>query len=277
MRIGVTSDIHTDITTANRWIVKHLVNAAHEASLDVLVICGDVSPNLLELSRALLAFQELDCKKLFVAGNHDIWVFEKNVTSEQKYKIIDDICLECDFHHLGKEAFVIGQVGFCGTIGWYDYSFKLEKYEFSESQYARKRLYNSVWNDVVYAKWDCSDKELAHRFEMELQSQIDSIKDEVSHIAVVTHHLPFQESVIYRGELPWDFFSAFMGSKGLGKICVNEPLVKYALFGHSHFKSHQQINGITAICSPVGYLFNKTKKILPQYARDQLTVFEIAA
>jgi len=276
MRIGVTSDIHTDITPANRWIVEHLVNAANEASLDVLVICGDVSPNLLELSRLLLAFQELNCKKLFVAGNHDIWVLEQNVTSEQKYQTIGDICSECDFHHLGKEAIVIGKVGFCGTIGWYDYSFKLEKYGFSESQYARKRLYNSIWNDVVYAKWNCSDKELAHRFEMELQSQIDSIKDKVSHIAIATHHLPFQESVVYRGELPWDFFSAFMGSKGLGEICVNEPLVEYALFGHSHFMSQQQtINGVTAICSPVGYLFNKTKKSLPKYAREHLTVFEL--
>ena len=85
-----------------------------------------------------------------------------------------------------------------------------------------------------------------------------------------------KESVVYKGQLPWDFFSAFMGSRGLGEICVNEPLVTHALFGHTHFrKSPKLVRGVTAISSPVGYLFKMSKKRLPKYAKGCWTVFEI--
>ena len=279
MRIAVTSDIHSDVTSANQQIVEHLVIAAEEIQPDVLVICGDISANLLKFSQTLLAFQKLNsqCHKLFVAGNHDIWVDKKSImSSEQKYLTITEICSECDFHHLGDKPTIIDDVGFCGTIGWYDYSFRQEKYKIPLKKYESKRYGNSIWNDVNYARWGCSDIKLAHRFECELQTQIDSIKNQVSQIIVVTHHLPFQESVVYKNNLPWDFFSAFMGSRGLGEICVNEPLVTHALFGHTHFKrTPQKIKGVTAICSPVGYLFKMSKKKLPKYAKECLTVLEV--
>lgn len=281
MRIAVTSDIHTDITPANKHIVKHLVAVVEETRPDALIICGDVSPNLLEISRTFSAFQELSfpCHKFFVSGNHDIWVNENNVlTSKQKYETITEVCAECDFHHLEGGPVIIDGVGFCGTIGWYDYSFKQDKYGVPLSQYESKRYGNSIWNDVNYAKWGCSDIELAHQFEDELQAQINAIKDGVSQIIVATHHLPFQENVLYRGELPWDFFSAFMGSRGLGEICVNEPLVTHVLFGHTHFKNpyRRDIKGVIAISSPVGYLYNKSKRSLPKYAREHLTIFEVS-
>ncbi|HIE30016.1 TPA: hypothetical protein EYP66_22355 [Candidatus Poribacteria bacterium] len=279
MRIAVTSDIHTDVTPTNRRIVEHLVNAAEEIQPDVLVICGDISASLVQFSQNLLAFQKLNsqCHKLFVAGNHDIWVDKKSIiTSEQKYLTITEICSECDFHHLGGKPIIIDDVGFCGTIGWYDYSFRQERYKIPIERYESKWYGNSIWNDVNYAKWSCSDIKLAHRFETELQTQIDSIKNQVSQIIVATHHLPFQESVIYKGSLPWDFFNAFMGSKGLGEIYLNEPLVTFALFGHTHFKRPpQKVGGVTAISSPVGYLFKMSKRKLPRYAKECLTVFEI--
>jgi putative phosphoesterase len=279
MRIAVTSDIHVDVTSANQQIVKHLVTAVEEIQPDVLVICGDISANLIKFSQTLLAFQKLNsqCHKLLVAGNHDIWVDKKSIiTSEQKYSMITDISSECDFHHLGGRPTIIDGIGFCGTIGWYDYSFRQEKYKIALEQYESKRYGNSIWNDVNYAKWGCADIKLARRFEGELQAQIDSIKNQVSQIIVVTHHLPFQESVVYQGNLPWDFFSAFMGSRILGEICVNEPLVTHALFGHTHFKHPpQKVREVTTISSPVGYLFKMSKRKLPEYAKECLTVLEI--
>lgn len=278
MRIGVTSDIHTGFSTANNKIIKHLADAARHADLDVFVICGDISPDIMSLSRTLSEFNHIgaNCKKLFVAGNHDIWLvgLNKNITSHDKYTLITAICKENGFHHLGDSPFVLGDMGFCGTIGWYDYSYKRDKYSIPERSYMRKTFAGSVWNDVNYARWDTSDPEVAKRFEKELQEQIDSIKDQVLRIIIATHHVPFRECVIYRDSLPWDFFSAFMGSVGLGDICFKEPMVTHALFGHTHAEFFKKVNGIQAVCSPVGYLTDPPKD-LREYARSRIKIIAL--
>ncbi len=276
MRIGVTSDIHTDISPANRRIARHIANVAREAELDVIVICGDLSPGIRTLSETLLPFYDigLDCKKLFVAGNHDIWTFDSNITSYDKCSLITAICKEHGFHHLADSPVVIGQVGFCGTIGWYDYSYRRGKYSISEKSYKRKTFQGAVWNDVNYARWGRSDPDMAHQFERELQQQINSVKDSVSRIIVVTHHVPFRECVIYKDKLPWDFFSAFMGSVGLGEICINEPLVTHVFFGHTHFEFFEEIKGVQAVCSPIGYLTDPPND-LREYAQSRLRIIEL--
>jgi predicted phosphohydrolase len=141
MRIGLISDIHTDISPANRKIVKHIADVARQAELDAFVICGDISPDIMTLSKTLSAFHNIgtNCKKLFVAGNHDIWLvgMSKRVNSHDKYSLITAVCEECEFHHLGDSPVVVGEVGFCGTIGWYDYSYKRDKYRIQEESYMR--------------------------------------------------------------------------------------------------------------------------------------------
>ncbi|MCZ6677221.1 MAG: metallophosphoesterase [Candidatus Poribacteria bacterium] len=272
------SDLHTDVTPLNKQILPYIVQAAEKAELNIFILAGDLSPNLLELAKILTVFTEsnLNCPKLFVPGNHDIWVIEHpSVTSEKKSQAIAEICRACNFHALGTAPFVLNGIGFCGTIGWYDYSFGRKKYNISEEKYASKQMLGSVWNDLHYAKWSGTDREVAHRFEADLRRQIDSIKDSVSQIIVTTHHVPFQESVHYRGRLPWDFFSAFMGSRGLGEICLKEPLITHALFGHTHMPIRQQLGDVTAICSPVGYLREPPAQGLPSYAAERLTCLEI--
>ena len=278
MKIGVISDLHTDVTPLNKQILPHIVEAAENAALDVFILAGDLSPNLFELAKILIAFAEsnLNCPKLFVPGNHDIWASEHpDITSEQKYDTITIICRECDFHPLDATPFVKNGVGFCGTIGWYDYSFRHNKYKFSEETYASKQLLGSVWNDSNYAKWDGTDPEIARRFENKLRRQIRSIKDSVSQIIVTTHHVPFQECVHSRGKLPWDFFNAYMGSQGLGNLCLEEQLVTHALFGHTHAPIQQQVGDVTAICSPIGYLHESPACDLSVYAQERLTCFQL--
>ena len=278
MKIGVTSDLHTDVTPLNKQILPHIVEAVEKADLDIFILAGDLSPNLLELANILIAFTEsnLNCPKLFVPGNHDIWVSEHpDITSEQKYDAIAVVCRECGFHPLDTAPFVKNDVGFCGTIGWYDYSFRCKEYNFSEEAYASKQLSGSVWNDSNYAKWDRTDPEIAHQFENKLRNQISSIRDSVSQIVVTTHHVPFQECVHSRGTLPWDFFSAYMGSQGLGKTCLEEQLVTHSLFGHTHVPIQQQVGNVTAICSPIGYLHQSPACDLSVYAQNRLTCFEL--
>ena len=278
MKIGLISDLHTDVTPWNKALVPHLIDAVKAAELDILVIAGDLARHLVQLSEILNAFQlaGLSCKKLFVPGNHDIWAVETaDVTSDQKCEIISELCYACGFHPLMDGPFTQEQVGFCGTIGWYDYSFAPENYEFSDAQYAEKTLMGAVWNDKRYAKWEDTDQAVARRFEAALGKQIATLGDDVSQIVVVTHHVPFQECIRYRGTLPWDFFRAFMGSKELGNQCLREPRVTHALFGHTHQAVDMQICGVRAIAAPVGYLQEEPAIGLAAYAAQCLTCFNV--
>lgn len=279
MKVGLISDLHTDVTALNKQLVPHLIDAVRAAELDVFVLAGDLARHLVQLSETLNAFQlaDLACEKLFVPGNHDIWAIETpNVTSEQKCGIISELCRECGFHPLMDVPFIKERVGFCGTIGWYDYSFAPEGYDFSDTQYAEKELMGAVWNDKRYAKWADTDRVVARRFEAELETQIASVRDDVSRIIVVTHHVPFRVCIRYRGELPWDFFRAFMGSKRLGTQCLQEPLVTHALFGHTHRALDMQVRGVRAISAPIGYLHEEPTMGLRAYAAQCLACFEVS-
>lgn len=278
MKIGLISDLHTDITPWNKALVPHLIDAVSAAELDVFVLAGDLARHLVHLSETLNAFHlaDLACEKLFVPGNHDIWAIETvNVTSEQKCGIISELCHACGFHPLMDEPFITEKVGFCGTIGWYDYSFAPDGYNFSDDQYAEKELTGAVWNDKRYAKWGDTDPVIARRFEADLERQIASIQRDVSRIVVVTHHVPFRECIRYRGELPWDYFRAFMGSKRLGAQCLQEPLVTHALFGHVHHAVDMQVRSVRAISAPVGYLQEEPTVGLQTYAAECLTCFKV--
>lgn len=278
MKIGLISDLHTDVTPWNKALVPHLIDAVRAAHLDVLVLAGDLARHLVQLSETLNAFHlaDLACEIVFVPGNHDIWAIETpDVTSEQKCGIISELCDACGIHPLMDKPFISGKVGFCGTIGWYDYSFAPDAYDFSDDQYADKELMGAVWNDKRYAKWSDADPVVARRFESALAAQIASIREDVSRIVVVTHHVPFRECIRYRGELPWDFFRAFMGSKQLGAQCLREPLVTHALFGHTHRALDMQIRNVRAISAPVGYLQEEPTVGLQTYASQCLACFEV--
>ncbi len=278
MKIGLISDLHTDVTSFNKALIPYLIDAVNAAELDVLVMAGDLARHLVQLSETLNLFHlaNLACEKLFVPGNHDIWAIETpDVTSEQKCDIISKLCYECGFHPLMREPFITEKIAFCGTIGWYDYSFAPEGYTFSDTQYAEKELMGAVWNDKRYARWLDTDRVVAQGFENALEAQIADVRNRVASIVVVTHHVPFRECIQYRGELPWDFFRAFMGSEGLGACCLREPRVTHTLFGHSHRSVDMQLRNVRAICAPIGYLYQEPKLGLKAYASQCLTCFNV--
>lgn len=279
MKIGLISDLHIEASDANRAIVPFLIDAIKATELDVFILAGDVTPKLSEFYEVLGEFDKagLTCLKLLVPGNHDIWVSkDADMTSMQKCSIISEICQDHGFYPLIDAPFITEQIGFCGTIGWYDYTFAHEGYDFSTEDYAKKQLMGTVWSDKRYANWDDTDQVVAHNFENVLSRQIASLSDKVQRIIVVTHHVPFRECIRYRGELPWDYFRAFMGSEGLGKVCLQEPLVTHVLFGHAHYVVNQQVQHIKAICAPIGYLHEKPAEGLKTYAEQRLTYFTLA-
>ena len=292
MKITFTSDLHIDSSPENLKLIDFLVEKLLLLKPDVFIIAGDVASNTQHFEEALKKFSELSSHKLFVPGNHDIWIdspssLKKGIHSGVKYnEILPQLCTRNGFIFLGLEPYCIDGIGFAGTIGWYDYSLRNKNYdsEFSIETYQSKQYQDRfTWNDLKFAYWmdDArnrrkSDEEVTQEMETALQHQIETLTARgVARIVVVTHHVPFREMLLYPNRLPWDFFSAFMGSEGLGKIILEEKKVRHVLCGHSHIKSSLYLETLQATKSPVGYSHEWNTKNLRELAEERLACIEL--
>ncbi len=294
MRLALISDLHVDITQKNWEVVPQIAELIKIIGPDVFIVCGDVSPELGDIEYALDCFSELECAKLFIPGNQDIWIMsnflqeEGHDSYERYYFQLPQVCRRNGFVPLWMEPQVIRGVGFAGSIGWYDFSFSdLEPAE--GGQGANDVLRNDIWNDLRWACWNDisaliegepgpfrrSDVDVARDFMVRLDSDLDTLANnsEVNEIVVATHHPPFSALV---GGLPGEKngYGSFMGSEEMGKMLLHHPKVSTVLCGHLHEKRDIMVEQLRVICSPMGYL-NRDQRKPMTIAEESLTVFHL--
>lgn len=266
MKIFAISDIHIDgknKDTAYNLPTKLMHHVAKEKGQCLLIILGDVSQNLPLLHNYLKLFQNIPIPKLYVAGNHDIWV-QNESDSLLKYMIVLKEAVEdAGFQYLDKEPFLLNRIGIIGNIGWYDYSFKAEQTkipadfkllrksttqyiewsELGDLDYQEKELMAEIngnlfvltsWNDRLYIHWDYSDKEFTKKCLDKIKLHYKQINQKVDRIIFCSHHVHFQEGVILKNKVQWDFNNAFVGSKEIGEFILNQKKVDLLLFAHTH-------------------------------------------
>ena len=161
MRIAFTSDLHTDHHAANRLVWQAMVARLEELAPDIFICCGDVSAEEKQFGMTLMALEQVTCPKLLVPGNHDVWIQNaawrrRGITSAQKYyRLLPALCRAAGVHPLWLEPYVLGDVAFCGSLGWYDYSLRnvaLDAFITGED-YRRKTFQGRVWNDGRFVHW----------------------------------------------------------------------------------------------------------------------------
>lgn len=292
MKIAFISDLHVDSSPRCFSLLESLVGNLAALRPDVFIIAGDIAASTVLFEKALQYFSGLPCSKLLVPGNHDIWIdsadtLKRGIHSGVKYaEILPAICEKHGFIFLGAIPRVIDGIGFAGSIGWYDYSLRNKNYDdtFSPAAYRTKRYRDKfTWSDLNYAHWkdsdgkrSKSDEEVAAEMEAALQGQLAALERQgIMKTVVVTHHVPFREMIFYPNLLPFDFFSAYMGSEGLGSVIAASPAVSLVICGHSHIKSSVTINGLTAIKSPLGYYREWRNADQDQLIRDRLGCIEM--
>ncbi|UCE11449.1 MAG: metallophosphoesterase [Candidatus Thorarchaeota archaeon] len=255
MRIAAVSDIHVRPDGSDEDLISGIHDRAVELSPDVFVIAGDISDMLSTLSETLSKLRIPSIPNLFVPGNHDVWFEEdQGIGSLDKYsKGIGETCKENGFVYLPDEPHLSGNLAFVGSLGWSDYSFRREELSIPEEAYEQKQFRGAVWNDFFNIDWTWSDKEAAALFNQKLEYDLGALTDDVRHVVYVSHHLPFKELTLYKDKLPWDFFSAYMGSVETGRILKDDGRVILTISGHSHIRNVVSIEGITAITVPIGY------------------------
>jgi predicted phosphohydrolase len=241
---------------------------------DVLVVAGDVfalEPEL--LTRCLRLFEAFEGPKLLVAGNHDLWTRDGGDSFALYETVIPERAAACGFHDLDAAPLIVGDVGFVGTIGWYDYSFRdrslgipLRFYAHKAAPgYCRRRrelrglldpdeelpakalAARSYWNDGRMIHWDLDDGRFNALTIERLAAQLREVEGRVRAVVAVTHHIPFAEMLVRKSDPSWGFGNAFMGSAGLGETLLACPKVTHAVFGHSHTRGRQTIGHIDAV------------------------------
>jgi predicted phosphodiesterase len=282
MRIACLTDLHIDYGPLNKQVLPYLAARIERAAPDAVAVAGDIATDLDILTISLKAISGLATTNVFVPGNHDVWCRvgegpKKPGCSMRRYKQdIKEACERAGFHYLPNQPLIVDGVGFAGTMGWYDYSFRRPDLDerISLDDYRSKRCGSNVWYDIVCADLGAPDEEVAARMERELAHDIGLLaKENVRGIVCVTHHVPFRRCVEYKNFVGWDFFSAYMGSEGLGRIVLEQPLVRAALFGHTHSRFDVRIDHVRCVCPPVGYLRKRTP--LEDLAERSVAVVEV--
>jgi len=276
MRVAFTSDLHIDITAHNRKLLPYLVEEIERLSPDALVLAGDIANTLSGWDDALEVFHCLGIMKFIVPGNHDIWIESKSALrraqdSTWKYNIALPACAaRYGFHYLPQHPLVVADLGFVGSLGWYDYSFRDERLEglISTREYERGAFGSNIWNDSCYAAWlqepnssnwrirklRLSDHQICSLMVASLQRDLERIPSEIAKVIVALHTSPFL-SCIERKQRP-DFFDAYEGCTRLGEVlgrCATRCAVT-VISGHRHKPLDITENGVRVVRSPVGYL-----------------------
>lgn len=241
MRICCLGDIHYYGQRSDLELLTQRIESVC-GSADAMVVVGDLtsSGRLDHMREVLEAVRDAagGILVLVVPGNHDIYVawdeVERGVNSLLKLSIFNSLVENIGCIALMKKPFIIDNVGFVGSIGWYDYSFAPQWLNLPLDTYREKAFGLSIWADREFVKLPFSDEEFTITLLERFEEHIREVYSAVEKIVAVMHHVPFRELVHYKLIPEWDYFSTFMGSESFGHVIKKYDKVKLVLYGHSH-------------------------------------------
>ncbi len=255
-------------------------NLQREKGECAFVIVGDVAQSLPLLHNYLHKFKHINVPKFFTAGNHDIWVESEGANSFLKYTLLLKEAVEdAGFHFLDAAPKIMGDIGFVGNIGWYDYSFRrrylilpdafklirvkeknlIDWQDLTIEDYRKKVLFGEIdgklhmitrWNDIMFIRWEMTDEEFVDYCLGKIKQDFDEIREKVSKIVFFSHHIHFQQCVQYMGVPKWDFNTAFYGSEKIGQFLLKEKKLKTVIFAHSHIMDARKVQHVNAYNFP---------------------------
>ena len=260
VRLAVTSDIHIDLN--GPAVLDALCARIREVRPDVLIVAGDIATGATTFLSTLLALRPCAPEMLVVAGNHDVWT-----SQEAKARGIDSwtwldkllpaLCVEAGAKLLDAGPVKLGNIGFAGSLGWFDFTMREHLLDAPMDAY-RKGLYAGVrWNDHRYAHFPDAQGEtlpsetIAALLRDRLSAHLAAL--DCNRVVVATHMLAFDRQVFKKDHPAWRFVNAFMGSLRMGELLQADRRIELAIAGHTHVASDHRIGKIRALVSPLGY------------------------
>ncbi|MBI1914018.1 MAG: metallophosphoesterase family protein [Planctomycetes bacterium] len=256
LRIAVTADLHWGHQARGVEATRLLVSYLEEHPPDVLLLAGDIGTGVL-FGDCLAQFGRVECCKVLVPGNHDVWVLPEDehdsLTLYQKE--LPRIAALHRFHYLDAGSLLLPEadVALVGSINWYDYSWSLEKlrecYPDELHRLESKRFTRGRHNDANFVRWPLDDvtftAEVVATFERLLRDSLAVVGKAI----VVTHHPPFYGLSVPRPGPPTDLDSllwdAFCGNRAMEEVLARHAdRIAFAFCGHTHRERENTLNGI---------------------------------
>lgn len=292
LRIAFTSDLHVDFQLE---VVGLVARKAAALKPDVLVLAGDLTPDLHLLEKSLRLLVESVGAVAFVPGNHDLWSVAEgqhrgglDANSKRRYcEILPAIVQRAGAKYLGLQPHVIGDVGLVGVTGWYDGSLRNRKQDTTirPRHYASGRYEDIVWMDRRRFFWPDAqgsplpDEALVRWMCEILSGQLNALSPRVKHTVVATHFLTHRCLVRHHGDPKKDFLNAFAGSSALGEIIDQKSNVRRLICGHVRTPVKRQITtrekSYVAEVSPVGYPRERAISLASRVS-ERLRVVDVA-
>ncbi len=250
MRILITADLHYRPSQREAYLA--FADWVQAQQPDCFVIAGDVGHPLRLFSRALQLFAGLECPKLLLAGNHDLYrgdvdsqtlwqqALPKAAGREGFMWLEDEVVLlplaNAENSDFSEEIGVRDRhVAIVGTMGWYDYSSRAPHLPYDDAALrAMKQLVN---HDADYIDWPWSDVAMARYLAKGFAGRLRSAADRASvHQVVVVTHVPiFEQAVPHYPESDfWSLMRAYAGNFTLGELVRRMPKVTHVVSGHIH-------------------------------------------
>lgn len=244
IKIAYTSDLHYP-TTAKDVIVQ-FVKQLKKINPDILIIGGDIAEGSTNLDTCLKLFSDLDCTKMAVAGNHDLWTVN-GITSDVAWDLFPTICKDNGFLYLEDENFILGNIAFVGSYLHYDYSAKDTKNPvtmMNDEWYGINKI--NFNNDARFLMGLPDDIDFSRKISNKFVDRLRKAQEDenVKKIVIATHVPCLESQIVRKSNSPqWCISNAYFGMLTHEKEILKTTKVSHVISGHSHQDVRQTING----------------------------------
>jgi 3',5'-cyclic AMP phosphodiesterase CpdA len=245
MRIAVTADLHWGHRRGDEATLL-LRDFLRGEPPDVLLIAGDIGAGD-DFAPCLALFDDLECPKALVPGNHDIWVEDDDGRGDSLqvyHEYLPQVCTEHGFHYLDHGPFFLTETDLAvvGSINWYDYSWSLdqlrERLPDWEERLRTKTFRRGRHNDARFVRWPLDDGRFTAEVVATLDRHLKEALGQAAQAIVVTHHPPFLGLSFPTVGPPSDdrlLWEAFSGNTALPEVLARYgERLPFVFCGHTH-------------------------------------------
>jgi predicted phosphodiesterase len=260
MRFTLISDVHVDIHDWDWSVLQHC-----DPTIPIVVV-GDISNDVMEASRWIVALRARFEKVVWVAGNHDMYnlgfhqtrVYDREFSAKWPYpRTVEEIydhyvrwSAAHDVHFLHRSSVLLDGVQFLGVTGWHNWD---------AAPYLKFEDQVQAWQDHMmdsrYINWGVNT---FNDWKPVLQAALDDadyLRTAVSETdqpkVIISHHIPHRTLVKVTSNPMWNLLNGSFLNTELET--VRHSSVKVWCYGHTHFRDDREIDDIRHVNNARGY------------------------